>query len=86
MLTRVFCIYDSKVGAYLQPFFSQSKGAALRAVQELVADPKHNFCKYSEDFTLFELGGFDDSCAKFELLSTPVSICLFSELKVKDVS
>lgn len=81
MLMKVFCIYDSKAEAYLQPFFMRSKGEALRALQTLVEDANHNFCKFSADFSLFELGSFDDSRAFFDLLSTPKSICVLQELK-----
>lgn len=87
MKVSVFVIYDSKVGAYLQPFFSQSKGSALRALQDLVDDVKHNFHKYAEDFTLFELGTWSDQDTVFDLYDTPRSVIKFNELKkVPDVN
>ena len=78
MILKVFGIFDSKVEAYLPPFMMKSKGEAIRALSNHLADPQHNFCKYAEDFTLFELGSWDDSNAKYDLLPTPHSIGLLS--------
>jgi len=81
MISKVFGIYDSKVAAWLQPFFSQSVGSAERAIERLVADPEHNFSQYASDFTLFELGSYDDSSGMFTLLSTPHSLGLFLQYR-----
>ena len=81
MLLKVFGIYDSKAEAYLQPFFMKSKGEAIRALTALVNDKDHNFGKYSEDFTLFELGSWNDANATFEMLHTPHSMGVLMEFK-----
>jgi hypothetical protein len=81
MIMKVFTIYDSKAESYLQPFFMQSKGQAIRAFSELVNDEKHNFGKYPADFTLFELGVWDDSKALFTTYATPVSLGVAVEFK-----
>lgn len=85
MLMKVFGIYDSKTEAFLPPFFVRTNGDAIRAISTHVNDEKHNFCKYAEDFTLFELGSWDDSNGKFDLLSTPHSLGLLLEFKRVDV-
>jgi len=74
MILKVYTVYDSKAEAYLQPFFSQSKGVAIRSFQEAVRDEKSNISKYPEDFTLFELGEYDDANSKFNLHNTPQSL------------
>lgn len=74
MLLKVFTVYDCKVEAYLTPFFMKTKGEAIRGYSEVVNDVKTQFNRYPEDYTLFELGTYDDSTAKFVLHSTPVSI------------
>ena len=81
MILKVFAIYDSKTEAWLQPFYSQSKGHAIRALEALINDPEHNFCKYSVDFTLFEVGSWDDSNCVFTLHNTPNSVGMFLEFK-----
>nr|QJB20009.1 MAG: nonstructural protein [Microvirus sp.] len=81
MILKVFGIYDSKVNAWLQPFMVKHVGDAERALKMHVNDPEHNFSKYAEDFTLFELGSWDDSTAKYSLLNTPHSIGLLVQFK-----
>lgn len=79
MIHKIFSVYDSKVESFLPPFFVQSKGAALRSFMDAVGQEGHQFSKHAADFTLFELGEFDDFCGKFELHATPISIALALE-------
>lgn len=65
MIYKVYSVYDSKVESWLQPFFVQNIGAALRAMSDCVSDPGHTFSRHVEDFTLFELGEFDDATGTF---------------------
>ena len=44
------------------------------------------FCKYAEDFTLFELGSWDDSNCIFDLLKTPYSLGVLIEFRKDDPS
>lgn len=86
MKVKVFAIRDSKVEAFNQPFFSATKGSAIRAVTTALSDSSSNYCKFAEDFSLFELGTFDDSTGMFELLSSPLHLGLLVEFrKDKDV-
>lgn len=63
MKTKIFCVYDCKAEAYLQPFFMGTKGQAIRAFTEVVNDPNHAFNKHAADYTLFEIGEYDDATA-----------------------
>jgi hypothetical protein len=74
MLLKIFTVFDCKAEAYLQPFFMKSKGEAIRAFSDTSNDQNHNFGKHPEDFTLFELGTYDESNASIEMLSTPQSL------------
>lgn len=85
MLVKVFTIYDSKAEAYLQPFFMKSKGEAIRAITACVEDSQHNFCKYAEDFTLFEIGTFDDSNAFITVYESKQSLGCLLEFKKSQV-
>lgn len=60
MTLEIFSVYDSKVEAYLQPFFLRAKGEAVRAFEETVNDPATKFNKYPADYTLFRVGQYDD--------------------------
>lgn len=71
MIHKVFTIYDDKAEMYLPPFCFKTAGQATRAFMESCNDPQHQFNKHPEDFTLFELGTYDDDNARFEIGATP---------------
>lgn len=81
MRLKVFGIYDSKTEAYLPPFMMSTIGEAERAITNHVNDPEHNFCKYAEDFTLFELGLWDNLTGRYELHDAPKSISVLCHYK-----
>jgi hypothetical protein len=60
MLVKMFTVFDSKAEAYLPPFFLNSTGLACRSFTETSNDPNSSICKYAADYTLFEIGTFDD--------------------------
>ena len=72
MLLKVFTVFDSKAEAYLQPFYGKSKGEAIRSFIEAANDKQSQIGKYPEDFTLFDLGEFDDSTSRFNLLEIAI--------------
>ncbi len=84
MILKVFSVYDSKVESFFKPFYSQTKGEAIRSFTEISNDKQSQIGKYPEDFTLFELGDYDDSNASFKLLDTPKSVGLAIEFVKKD--
>jgi len=86
MILKMFCVYDSKVGAYLPPMFFRSNGEALRAFASAANDVKHDFYRYASDYTLFEIGAFHDDSAVVNSLSTPKSLGLAIEYLSKDDS
>lgn len=65
MIQKVFAIRDSKAMAFLQPFYSISTGAAVRAFSDAVNEKGSNFAKHPEDYLLFEIGEFDDNTGDF---------------------
>lgn len=79
MKLKAFTIYDTKLEAYMQPFFMTSKGQALRAFSDTVNDQSTQFAKHPEDFTLFEIGEYDDSNAQLTSHKTPISLGLAIE-------
>lgn len=81
MIQYVFSIYDQKAGAYLKPFFAPSKGLVLRELADTVNSPDHAFAKHAADYTIFELGSWDDNDAKFSPHGAPMSLGSLVELK-----
>lgn len=60
MKMAIFAVFDSAVGAFHQPFFSPTKGAAVRAISDAMESKESQFAKHAEDYTLFILGHYDD--------------------------
>jgi hypothetical protein len=74
MQMKIYTVYDVKAEAYLKPFFASAKGVAIRQFSEVVNDKKTDFGKYPADYTLFELGVWDDCNASIVTHKAPVSL------------
>lgn len=68
MIQFVFGVRDSKAQAFLQPFFSNSQGSAIRAFGDAVMDTNSPLGKHPTDYLLYELGSFDDNSGEFTSL------------------
>lgn len=71
-MLQVFSIFDSKAVSYNPPYFMSTKGQALRAFSDLVADPKSSIHAHPEDYSLYCLGEFDVLAGKLLPVSEPV--------------
>lgn len=60
MILKIFTVYDQKAKAFLPPFFMAQRPAAERAFSDCVNDDTHQFGKHPEDYTLMEIGEFND--------------------------
>lgn len=81
MKSKVFSIFDAKVGAYMSPFMGRTIGEIERVLTTHVNDENHNFCKFAEDFALYELGHWDEQTAAYELHAAPVCVSRLSVYK-----
>lgn len=66
MLLKIFAAYDSKAAAFMQPFFFQTDGMARRAFGDLINDNNTMCGKHPGDFTLFQIGVYDDAGGTLE--------------------
>ena len=66
MLIEIYTVHDSATGAFLQPFFAQRDGAALRGFSDLVNQEGHEFNKHPEGYTLFNIGTYNDENGTIE--------------------
>ena len=79
MLQKLFAIYDSKAESFTNPVYLNSTGLAVRTFSDSVQDPESQFAKHPADYTLFELGTYEDTTAEFKLLPTPKSLFIAIE-------
>lgn len=74
MTQNIYSVFDSKAKAYLTPFYAVNDDVATRSFTVACNQEGHQFNDFAEDYTLFFLGTFDPTNAKFELSSAPRSI------------
>jgi hypothetical protein len=77
----IFAVRDVKADAYLPPFFMNTKGQAIRALQDSASqDPNSAFARHPQDFDLYLLGMYDDVSGKIGVDDESVYIGNLSEL------
>lgn len=81
MIKKVFSVFDSKAKLFSTPFYSHNEGTARRDFARAVNDPSSDLSKFSEDYSLMELGEFDDENGSFQLHAAPVNHGLGSLFK-----
>lgn len=62
-MRKVCVVYDCKVEAYGNPFITPATGAAIRSFADEVnrSDKTSEVASHPEDFTLFEIGTYDET-------------------------
>lgn len=83
MIIKIFAIHDAKAAAFLLPFFQMTTGLAIRAFSDSCNNVEHNFCRHAEDYTLFQMGTYDDGPGSFEMLPTPLPVRKAIEVKTQ---
>lgn len=83
MMYQCFCVRDNAIGAFLPPFFTRSRGEALRSFSEAVNDEKHQFHRHAADYTLYAIGAWDDTNGLLSPLE-PARIASATEVLVED--
>lgn len=84
---RMFALYDDAVKSYLRPFWSDHKANAQRSFRQLVnqTDNRDNMvANHPDQFTLFELGEFDEQSGVFSSHAIPLT--LGNGLEYKDLA
>ena len=74
MINNIYAVFDVKAGAYLQPFFMQNNALAIRSFSGACKDTSTMFNAYPEDYTLFQLGSFDDCVCRFTNNDAPIPL------------
>lgn len=84
MKFKCFAVYDVKAEAFLPPFFMANKGQAIRAFGDACSDSGHAFFKHASDYTLFEIGEFDDSLGQLINHDANIPLGVASEYTSKE--
>lgn len=71
MKQLLISVYDVKAGAYNAPVSMISKAAAIRSFSDAVNDPKSDFAKHPEDYSINVVGEWDPVSGVLKPLSVP---------------
>lgn len=80
MKTILCVIFDNKAKVYNRPFTQINNAVARRTAQDLVNDPNSDCCRNPQDFTMLQIGYYEDTTATITTLDEPETICRFQEL------
>jgi len=72
---KIFSVYDSKINAFTKPFFCRTKGEAMRGFIDEVNRTDSMLNKHPGDYTLMELGEWDDVKGDVSNHKTNSNIC-----------
>ena len=76
MNTKIYTVFDSQVKAYILPQYYRNAGEATRAFTEAANDLKSNIGKYPAQYTMFEIGEFDDETGQTNIYESKISLGL----------
>lgn len=82
MKLKLFVVYDAKTESYGVPFFRDFTANALREWAEVASnkgDKNNQIAKFPGDFTLFEIGEFEQGSGFLKLLDTKYNLGLAVE-------
>lgn len=74
MIKFVFCVFDSKARVYAAPFLAPRREVAVRDFTRAARDPQLDIYRFPEDYSLYELGTFDDETAALSLHLQPEAV------------
>lgn len=81
MLKKIYAIYDSKVGHYKQPSMFRNAAEAIRGLEQIVNRDDNEISNYPADFTLFEIGEWDELTCKYNLYAAMINLGTALEFK-----
>jgi len=83
MVAKICCIYDAKGESYFSLFIQPSTGAAIRGFSDEVNSAKSDspVATHPEDYTLFELGTWDQYNGVIDLYPSKKSLGLGLDFK-----
>lgn len=70
-ILKCYAVWDSKAVAFSHPCFFATDGLASRGFVGAVAQEGHPFALHPADYSLVELGSFDDGTGQFTNLTAP---------------
>lgn len=80
----IVAVSDRAVGAFMNPFFAPSTGAAVRSFRDEVNRKESPMHGHPEDYELHHLGEWDEETGSFEVMQTFVVLVRGKDAIVKE--
>jgi len=71
-MRQVYAVRDVKANSFAFPHFDVSHGQAIRAFGDMVRNPKTPFNSHPEDYSLYNIGSWDEIQGTLVSLKIPV--------------
>lgn len=81
----MYLVYDSKSESYSMPLFHLAVGDAQRAFTRAANSQESAIGLNPEDFSLFEVGSYDERDGKFEIYEVPRHVANAHELVTSEL-
>lgn len=81
MKLKLFAVRDAKAEAFIPPFVLPNEAMAVREFTGCANDPTHAFCRNSDDYSLYEVGEFDDATGVLTVPAEPRFLVKASSLR-----
>lgn len=81
---KIYAIHDMKAETFMQPWFVPTEAVAIRTFAKAANDPNHSIGENPRDYTLVEVGIWDDETGIIDPNKTPRTVATgFDVLKNK---
>lgn len=71
MVLKLYTLFDKAAAVFNAPFSQRSRGEAVRNFKMLLEDQNSLPFKFPQDYTLYEIGEFDDSNGSIQMHEHP---------------
>lgn len=85
MILKAFSVYDSKADVFGAPFLMKKQAEALRAWATVTEEKETAYSKHPADYTLFEMGEYDDNSGIFTSYEAKINLGTALEAKNKEL-
>lgn len=83
MFLKLYSVLDRKAGFFKTPYAARSDGEMTRNLADAMRDPATTIAQYPEDFSLYEIGSFDDTTGLMVAVHPPRHVCDATQLMPK---
>jgi len=71
---KMYAVWDNAVGSYSAPHCAVTRGVAVRNFIDYCSKSDSEIAKHPKDFSLFEMGEYDDVTGVVENAAAPVNL------------